>query len=175
MALAIVLEVPVQTGGDRDAVVAAQDDLASPCFDFEHIQVACWGNHLENEAVGLCRNQAFEETSCSRDGVDGVAVVPVGENWEETVASLREESGKDIWLFGGGQLFQSLLAASLVDTVEIAVVPVLLGGGIEMLRLPVPMQTLELTNQRVYNKSGIVLLEYAVTKSSARSHEGSIG
>ena len=53
---------------------------------------------------------------------------------EPLVAKLRRErKGKDIWLFGGGELFRSLLAAQLVDTVEIAVVPMLLGGGIPFL------------------------------------------
>ena len=59
-------------------------------------------------------------------------VTVVAENAEETAAGLRAESGKDIWLFGGGLLFRSLLDAGLVDTVEVAVIPVLLGGGIPL-------------------------------------------
>ena len=47
----------------------------------------------------------------------------------ERIAALREQPGKDIWLWGGGELFGSLAAAGLVDTVEIGVVPVLLGAG----------------------------------------------
>ncbi len=43
------------------------------------------------------------------------------------VAALKAKPGRDIWLFGGGVLFRSLLDAGLVDTVEVAVVPVLLG------------------------------------------------
>jgi dihydrofolate reductase len=35
---------------------------------------------------------------------------------------------KDIWLFGGGNLFGSFAAADLVDTVELGVFPVILGG-----------------------------------------------
>src|SRR5687767_286581 len=60
-------------------------------------------------------------------------VTIVAEGAEETVAALRAESGKDIWLFGGGSLFRSLLDAGLVDTVEVAVMPVLLGGGVALL------------------------------------------
>jgi dihydrofolate reductase len=33
------------------------------------------------------------------------------------------------WLWGGGEAFGSLAAAGLVDTVELAVFPVLLGAG----------------------------------------------
>src|SRR5688572_9149752 len=53
----------------------------------------------------------------------------VADRVEETLARLRAEPGKDIWLFGGGSLFRSLLDARLVDTVEVALMPILLGGG----------------------------------------------
>ena len=54
---------------------------------------------------------------------------------ERTVAELRSgtENGKDIWLFGGGELFRTLLAAHLVDDIELTVIPVLLGEGIPLL------------------------------------------
>jgi dihydrofolate reductase len=51
----------------------------------------------------------------------------------KTVAALKEKPGRDIWLFGGGSLFRSLLDARLVDTVEVAVMPVLIGDGIPLL------------------------------------------
>ena len=51
----------------------------------------------------------------------------------ETVTARKAESGQDIWLFGGGVLFRSLLDAGLVDSVELAVSPVLLGGGVRLL------------------------------------------
>jgi dihydrofolate reductase len=49
------------------------------------------------------------------------------------VAELKEKPGRDIWLFGGGELFRTLLDARLVNTVEVAVSPVLLAAGIPML------------------------------------------
>jgi dihydrofolate reductase len=93
-------------------------------------------------------------------------LIPVP-NWRKTVAALRDEAGKDIWRFGGGVLFQSLLAANLVDTVEVAVIPVLLGGGIPMLPLPAKTESLVLTHHAVYNNSGIVLLEYVLKRHSS--------
>jgi dihydrofolate reductase len=63
-----------------------------------------------------------------RPGQHGDVTV-LGADALERVAALREEPGKDIWLWGGGELFGSLAAAGLVDTVEVGVVPVLLGAG----------------------------------------------
>ena len=80
----------------------------------------------------------------------------------ELVGSLRKQPGKDIWLFGGGSLFRSLLDLGLVDTVEVAVVPVLLGGGVPLLPMPAKQTRLRLQKHKVYPKTGTVSLEYAV-------------
>jgi len=93
-------------------------------------------------------------------------VTIVADKVEETVAALRAESGKDIWLFGGGALFRSLLDAGLVDTVEVGVMPVLLGDGIPLLPPPYTPTKLKLTSHKIY-KSGIVSLEYAVQPAAA--------
>ena len=82
----------------------------------------------------------------------------------EAVRSLKARPGKDIWLFGGGELFRTLLEAGLVDTVEPAVVPVLLGGGIPMLPPPASRTKLSLSRHRLYPTSGIVLIEYTVSR-----------
>lgn len=90
----------------------------------------------------------------------GVRVI--SRSLESEVRALKAAPGKDIWLFGGGGLFRSLSALGLVDTVEIAVVPVLLGGGVPMLPPPADRVPLRLTRHHVYPKSGITLLEYDV-------------
>jgi dihydrofolate reductase len=79
-----------------------------------------------------------------------------------TVTDLKKKPGKDIWLFGGGELFRSLLALGLVDEMEVAIVPVLLGRGLPMLPSPAELAKLKLTSHRVYQKTGTVLLGYAV-------------
>jgi dihydrofolate reductase len=80
------------------------------------------------------------------------------------VQSLKEKDGKDIWLFGGGALFRTFVEAGVVDTVEPAVVPVLLGDGVPMLPAPYLNTTLALTKHRLYQKSGIMLLEYSICR-----------
>jgi dihydrofolate reductase len=95
---------------------------------------------------------------------DYPAVSVVNGDPADTVRSLKAKAGKDIWLYGGGELFRTLLEAGLVDTVEPAVVPVLLGGGIPMLPPPAARTKLSLTGHRLYPKSGIMLLQYTVTR-----------
>ena len=81
-------------------------------------------------------------------------------NWLE---SLRAESGKDIWLFGGGELFRYLLAMGMVDTVEVSVKPILLGGGLTLLPPPAERTKLKLTKHEVYTL-GTLALTYEIRK-----------
>jgi dihydrofolate reductase len=87
----------------------------------------------------------------------------VGAGLEARVRELRAQPGRDIWLYGGGELFAQLLAHDLVDTVEPALIPVLLGSGVPFLPAPALRRRLTLTGQRVY-PGGMVLLEYEVQK-----------
>jgi dihydrofolate reductase len=79
----------------------------------------------------------------------------------EVVSALKAKPGRDIWLFGGGGLFRSLLDARLVDTVELAVMPVLLGSGVPLLP-PGRRTKLVLADQKRLPASGIVVLSYSV-------------
>ena len=83
----------------------------------------------------------------------------------DVVRALKAEAGRDIWLFGGGELFRTLLDAGLVDTVELAVMPVLLGAGIPVLP-PGASASLVLRDVKRLATSGIVVLAYSVSGSS---------
>jgi dihydrofolate reductase len=82
----------------------------------------------------------------------------------ETVSALKAKPGKDIWLFGGGELFRSLLDANLVDTLEVAVMPILLSQGIPLLAAGARSSSLRLSESKTL-PSGIVLLTYAFQHS----------
>jgi dihydrofolate reductase len=90
----------------------------------------------------------------------------VGDDPITVVAELKESKGRDIWLFGGGQLFRTLLDAGLVDSVELAVMPVLLGQGIPLLP-PGDLTTLELVDHKILPDSGIAVLAYSVPGGQA--------
>jgi dihydrofolate reductase len=85
----------------------------------------------------------------------------VNEDPHEILAALKATRGRDIWLYGGGILFRSLLDAGLVDTVEVAIVPVLLGAGVPLLP-PGASTKLVLADQKTLPVSGIVALSYSV-------------
>lgn len=91
--------------------------------------------------------------------------VMVSDDAVRFVTELRARPGKDIALFGGGELFRSLLGAGLVDRLEMGLVPVLLGGGIPLLPAPAPRTALKLRKQRLYEKTGAILLEYDVVRT----------
>jgi dihydrofolate reductase len=92
---------------------------------------------------------------------DHLQVTIVAEDIQAKLKELRSRPGKDIWLFGGGKLFQSLLDLGCVDTIEPAIIPVVLGGGHPLLPGSALQHMLTLTSQRVFS-SGIVWLEYTV-------------
>jgi dihydrofolate reductase len=100
---------------------------------------------------------------------DHKKVTIVSDNQDQVLRGLREQPGKDIWLFGGGSLFQSLLDARQVDALAVAVIPHLLGGGVPFLPPPAKQAKLKLENSRVYPKTGTVSLEYAVEYASAKA------
>jgi dihydrofolate reductase len=79
----------------------------------------------------------------------------------ESLQALRAQSKKDIWLFGGGNLFAQLLAVGEVDTVEVTIVPVLLGAGVPLLPSPAQRKRLHLQEHKIY-PSGTVHLIYEV-------------
>src|SRR5215813_7971552 len=85
----------------------------------------------------------------------------VSDNAGQFVRNLKNESGKDIWLFGGGILAASLLKERLVDEIEVAIQPILLGSGIPLFP-DIGMQVdLQLLESKTY-KNGIIRLKYLV-------------
>jgi dihydrofolate reductase len=93
---------------------------------------------------------------------DHPGLTVIAEDVGGAVARLRAGPGKDIWLFGGGVLFRSLLDLGLVDTIEVGVIPVLLGGGVPLLPPRSRRTALRLVRSRAYEATGTLGLEYAV-------------
>jgi dihydrofolate reductase len=92
---------------------------------------------------------------------DHPQVTIVAKEQRQTLAALKASAGKDIWLFGGGSLFRSLAEDGLVDTLEVSIMPILLGGGVPLSPDLKNRIKLSLTAHKV-KRNGIVSLEYAI-------------
>src|SRR3954447_17968815 len=102
----------------------------------------------EAQSIPGIQNVVFSRTLKPAD----YPQVAMSDNAVRFVTELRATPGKDIALFGGGELFRSLLAAGLVDRLELGIIPVLLGDGIPLLPPPAARTTLKLRKQRVLKK-----------------------
>lgn len=154
--------------GETDWIVPDPDmDFASLAAQFETLLVG----RRTFEAMARAKRTTIPGmrtvvVSTTLRQADYPDVTIVGDNVEKAVRALREGARKDVWLFGGADLFGRLLAAGLVDGVEVAVEPVLLGSGVSLLPSTLRRQTLRLTGHHV-SRVGVVRLEYAVSNSAA--------
>jgi dihydrofolate reductase len=98
----------------------------------------------------------FSRTMKPEDHPKVTLVSELSADWVQT---LKAKSGKDIWLFGGSELFRVFLDSGCVDTVEVMVIPVLLGGGVPLLPPPYTPARLTLLSHKVY-RSGRVSMVY---------------
>jgi dihydrofolate reductase len=96
-------------------------------------------------------------------GADHPELTIIPEMNRSSLDTLRSATSKDIWLSGGGKLFNHLLEIGEVDTVEVSIMPVLLGAGIALLPNAKQRAKLKLSGHRIY-RSGVVSLLYDVQK-----------
>ena len=53
------------------------------------------------------------------------------------------------------------------DRIEVAVIPILIGGGVPLLATPGPKLPLRLRSHRVFEKTGTLLLQYDVARGAS--------
>ena len=83
----------------------------------------------------------------------------INSNIEEEVRRIKNEPGKDIWLYGGASLAASLLDLGLVDEITLAVHPILLGSGKPLFSQIKARIPLTLVDTKRYS-SGLVIMTY---------------
>jgi dihydrofolate reductase len=79
------------------------------------------------------------------------------------VEKIKNEKGKDIWLFGGAGLTTSLMNLGLVDELSLAIYPVILGAGKPLFNNIKGRIPLTLLNSKAYT-SGFISLNYFIGK-----------
>jgi dihydrofolate reductase len=152
--------------------------VMDPDFDFNEISSRFDTVLMGRRSFDVTRGQGggawpgmktfvFSRTLRQADFPKVTIVTP--QDQDRVLAELRGQPGKDVWLFGGGELFRSLLDARQVDALAIAVIPHLLGGGVPFLPPPARQAKLKLENSRVYPKTGTVSLDYAVEYATPKA------
>jgi dihydrofolate reductase len=82
---------------------------------------------LEIEADPYPGMTKYVVSNTLRTGIEGVVIL--SGNWEVQIREIKQLEGKDIYLFGGTDLTNSLLEIGLVDELQLSVHPLLLGKG----------------------------------------------
>ncbi|WP_337042098.1 dihydrofolate reductase family protein [Emticicia sp. 17c] len=75
------------------------------------------------------------------------------------VEKIKQEEGKDIWLFGGASLTSTLMQLHLVDELWLSVHPIILGQGKPLFQDIKERTNLQLVESKVYD-TGLVSLKY---------------
>jgi dihydrofolate reductase len=96
--------------------------------------------------------------------------LPAGERYEmeftahdpvDVIARLKQQSGKDIWLCGGGELARHCLQQHAVDEITLGIVPRMIGGGSPVFPPGFDETEVELAEVKQF-KGGVVALTYRV-------------
>lgn len=149
---------------DFGALFAEFDTLIMGRRTFEIVEAAknpAEGEHADITEAGVYGKEAYVFSRTLHDRGHARIHVVRGDV-ASVIAALKTKPGRDVWLFGGGDLARQCFDAGLVDTVEVAVMPVLIGAGIPVLPRGARVN-LSLQKQHVY-ASGIVMLEYMVRR-----------
>ncbi len=74
------------------------------------------------------------------------------------ITTLKSQSGKDIWLVGGGQIDALLANENLIDEMRIFIAPTILGEGIPIFAGSTKPITWKLIECRHYDNGGVILI-----------------
>lgn len=113
---------------DFDALYASFDAFVMGRKSYEIITADPRFNPLEGRA-----KQSIVVISRSLKEGDHPGITILRDGYIEHIRKMKQQTGKGIWLMGGGWLATECLEAGLLDAVHVAVMPVLLGSGFKLI------------------------------------------
>jgi dihydrofolate reductase len=84
----------------------------------------------------------------------------------EAMTQLKQQEGKDMLIFGSGQLISTLAQADLIDDYWLQLHPVVLGSGVALFHEHMPRLDLSLAEARS-SEEGVLLLHYQPARKTA--------
>lgn len=80
------------------------------------------------------------------------------------IPKLKQQGDGNMFVFGSGNLSQSLMKADLFDEYRLCVAPVFLGKGTRLFPDGIPYQKLQLLQERTLQNGGVILMYASVSQ-----------
>jgi dihydrofolate reductase len=118
---------------------------------------------------GMFSDMSWYVFSKTLDSIENGQVIEA--NLMEEIETIRNQKGKDIWLFGGASLTTFFMNNGLVDEIQLAVHPILLGAGKPLFQDLDKRIKLDLFESKAYD-SGLVMLKYKLAPTPSDAPQG---
>lgn len=125
-----------------------------------------WGNYQPEEKATDTEVKLWEAVHSkdkyvfSRQNRQDEGATFINGDLNQKVTEIKNQNGKDIWLYGGAGLIQTFIKYNLIDIYRISVHPVVLGDGKPLFENVKDRIELKLIDSKAF-KSGVVQLVYA--------------
>lgn len=136
-------------------------------YEFQKsIDTTVMGNTTYQQVLGFDVPFPYKEQknyvfTRNKDLTEDEYVTFISSDHAQRISELKQQTGKNIWLIGGGEVNTLCLEAGLLDEMIVHVMPFIVGKGIPIFSDAELMQHLELTSSKVYS-SGVMELRYRV-------------
>lgn len=128
-----------------------------------------WGNFQPDSKVTEAEKSMWESIHLKKKYVfsgeprqESYAVF-ISSDIAERVTEIRQQTGKDIWLYGGAKIITTFINLDLIDIYRISIHPTVLGSGKPLFENLKKRMNLELIEVNRF-KSGVVQVIYQRTK-----------
>jgi len=128
-----------------------------------------WGNFEPDEKAGEAEHKLWQAVHSKKKYVfssqhikDSRATI-IQSDIASVVTEIKNQSGKDIWLYGGAGLIKSFIRNGLIDVYRISIHPIALGSGKPLFEELENRVNLHLLKTNTF-KSGVVQLIYETKK-----------
>ena len=121
--------------------------------------MAAYWSTAQGEIADLMNSLPKAAFSHTLERADWQNTTLVRENAEQVVLDLKQQPGKDLFIFGSATLCSSMMQAGLIDEYRLGLNPLVLGGGTALFKPGLTQSKMRLLEARPL-KSGVVLLRY---------------
>lgn len=154
--------------------VAAEGMAASDAFLFGRKtyenMAAHWPNQPDDDPIAASMNRFTKYVvSNTLDDVAWQNSTVIKGDVVGEITKLKEQPGKNITVWGSGDLIQTLMGHDLVDEYQLVVYPFVLGGGKRLFRDGGPKTPLKLVDSKITSSGGLILTYRPESKADRTS------